>query len=146
MISRDYRQLGSAGVRVSRLCLGAMNFGGATDEAESLATIAEALDHGINFIDTADVYNAGESERIVGRAIKDCRDEVVLATKVHGPVGKGPNDWGSSRRHIVMQCEGSLRRLGTDRIDLYQLHRPDAVTPIEESVGALDDLVRQGKV
>jgi aryl-alcohol dehydrogenase-like predicted oxidoreductase len=141
-----YIQLGSTGTRVSEICLGAMNFGGATDEDESRATIAAALDRGINFIDTADVYNGGESERIVGDAIQHRRDEIVVATKVHGPVDQGANDWGSSRRRIRLQCEKSLTRLRTDRIDLYQLHRPDAATPIDETLSALDDLVHAGKV
>jgi aryl-alcohol dehydrogenase-like predicted oxidoreductase len=142
----QYVQLGSTGTRVSEICLGAMNFGGATDEAESSATIASALDRGINFIDTADVYNGGESERIVGDSIQHRRDDIVLATKVHGRVGTGVNEWGSSRRRIRIQCERSLKRLRTDRIDLYQLHRPDAATPIDETLSALDDLVHAGKV
>jgi aryl-alcohol dehydrogenase-like predicted oxidoreductase len=138
--------LGSTGTRISELCLGAMNFGGPTDEVEARATIHAALDQGINFIDTADVYNDGASERIVGAAIKNCRDDIVLATKVHGPVGEGVNDWGSSRRRIRLQCERSLERLQTDRIDLYQLHRPDTATTVDETLSALDDLVHAGKV
>ncbi|HZT64721.1 MAG TPA: aldo/keto reductase [Acidimicrobiales bacterium] len=142
----DYRQLGRTGVRVSPLCLGAMNFGGVTDETESIATIHAALDAGINFVDTANVYSRGASESVVGKALKGRRDEVVLATKVHGAMGEGPNDNGNSRRHVKMQCEASLRRLQTDWIDLYQLHRPDDQTPIEETLEALDELVREGKV
>jgi aryl-alcohol dehydrogenase-like predicted oxidoreductase len=123
-----------------------MNFGGATDEEESIRIIGGALDAGINFIDTANVYNNGVSEEIVGKAIKDRRDEVVLATKVHGSMGDGPNDRGNHRYHIVRQVEASLRRLQTDRIDLYQLHRPDPDTPMEEQLSTLTDLIRQGKV
>ncbi len=144
----EYRSLGRTGVLVSPLCLGAMNFGGATPEDESIRIIDRALDAGINFIDTANVYNAGESERIVGKALKQNgkRDQVVLATKVHGRVGDGPNDRGNSRYHIMKACEDSLRRLQTDHIDLYQLHRPALDIPQDETLRALDDLVRQGKV
>ncbi len=143
-----YRPLGRTGVMVSPLCLGAMNFGDPTGEAESIAMINRALDAGINFIDTANVYNGGESERIVGRALKENgqRDRVVLATKVHGKMGPGPNDHGDSRYHIVRACEDSLRRLQTDRIDLYQLHRPPMQFPQDETLRAFDDLVRAGKV
>ncbi|HNT75447.1 MAG TPA: aldo/keto reductase [Anaerolineae bacterium] len=144
----DYRSLGRTGVMVSPLCLGAMNFGGPTDEADSIAIINFALDGGINFIDTANVYNGGESERIVGKALKENgkREHVVLATKVHGRIGNGPNDQGNSRYHILKACEDSLRRLQTDTIDLYQLHRPDLVVPQDETLRACDDLVRAGKV
>jgi aryl-alcohol dehydrogenase-like predicted oxidoreductase len=144
----DYRTLGRTGVRVSPLCLGAMNFGGPTSEADSIRIIDEALDAGINFIDTANVYNAGESERVVGRALArdGKREQVVLATKVHGEMGPGPNDRGNSRFHIIKSCEDSLRRLGTDHIDLYQLHRPALEIPQDETLRALDDLVRAGKV
>jgi aryl-alcohol dehydrogenase-like predicted oxidoreductase len=133
---------------VSPLCLGAMNFGGPTSEDESIAIINRALDAGINFIDTANVYNAGESERIVGRALKEGgrRDEVVVATKVHGKMGPGPNQQGDSRYHIVRSCEDSLRRLQTDHIDLYQLHRPPLEFPQDETLRAFDDLIRAGKV
>lgn len=143
-----YRPLGRTGVLVSSLCLGAMNFGGPTDEADSIAIINRALDGGINFIDTANVYNAGESERIVGKALKENgrRDEVVLATKVYGKMGDGPNDQGVSRYHILKACEDSLRRLQTDHIDLYQLHRPPMTVPQDETLRAFDDLVRSGKV
>ncbi|MFN3979434.1 MAG: aldo/keto reductase [Caldilinea sp.] len=144
----NYRPLGRTGVLVSSLCLGAMNFGGPTDEAESIAIINRALDGGINFIDTANVYNAGESERIVGKALKENgrRDQVVLATKVYGKMGDGPNDQGVSRYHILKACEDSLRRLQTDHIDLYQLHRPPMTVPQDETLRAFDDLVRAGKV
>lgn len=144
----EYRSLGRTGVMVTPLCLGAMNFGGPTGEADSIAIINRALDGGINFIDTANVYNGGESERIVGKALKENgkRDQVVLATKVHGGMGDGPNDRGNSRYHIIKACENSLRRLQTDHIDLYQLHRPDLVVPQDETLRAFDDLVRSGKV
>lgn len=144
----EYRSLGRTGVMVSPLCLGAMNFGGPTDEETSIAIINRALDAGINFIDTANVYNSGESERIVGKALKEngARDSVVLATKVHGQVGDGPNDQGNTRYHILKACEDSLRRLQTDHIDLYQLHRPSLTIPQDETLRALDDLVRAGKV
>lgn len=142
----DYRTLGRAGVKVSPLCLGCMNFGDPTDEPESVRIVDEAIDAGINFLDTANIYNDGVSETIVGKAIQDKRERVVLATKVHGPMGDGPNDRGNSRYHIMQQVEASLRRLGTDHIDLYQLHRPDPNTPMDEQLGALTDLVRQGKV
>ena len=144
----EYRALGRTGVMVSPLCLGAMNFGDPTDEEESIAIINCALDAGINFIDTANVYNAGESERIVGQALKENgrRDEVVLATKVYGRMGDGPNEQGVSRYHIIKACEDSLRRLQTDRIDLYQLHRPSLTVPQDETLRAFDDLIRAGKV
>ncbi len=144
----EYRPLGRTGAMVSPLCLGAMNFGGPTDEEKSIAIINRALDAGINFIDTANVYNAGESERIVGRALKENgrRDDVVLATKVYGEMGEGPNERGVSRYHIIQACEDSLRRLQTDHIDLYQLHRPSLTVPQDETLRAFDDLIRAGKV
>ena len=144
----EYRMLGRTGVKVSPLCLGTMNFGGPTPEDESIRIIHAALDAGINFIDTADMYNAGESERIVGKALKqgNRRDQVVLATKCFFPMGDGPNDRGVSRYHILKACEDSLRRLDTDHIDLYQMHRPDFEVPIDETLSALTDLVHQGKV
>ncbi len=144
----EYRSLGRTGVMVSPLCLGAMNFGGPTSEADSIGIIDRSLDAGINFIDTANVYNKGESERIVGKALQQNgkRDQVVLATKVHGKMGDGPNDQGTSRYHIIKACEDSLRRLQTDHIDLYQLHRPSLTTPQDETLRAFDDLVRAGKV
>ncbi len=142
----DYRQFGRTGAKVSPLCLGAMNFGGATDEADSIRVIHAALDAGLNFIDTANVYNAGQSEVVVGKALAGRRDGVFLATKVHGKMGDGPNDQGNSRLHILKACEDSLRRLGTDYIDLYQIHRPNPEIPVDETLGALTDLVRAGKV
>jgi aryl-alcohol dehydrogenase-like predicted oxidoreductase len=144
----EYRSLGRTGVMVSPLCLGAMNFGGPTSEEESIAIINRALEAGINFIDTANVYNNGASERIVGKALKDNgrRDQIVLATKVNGTMGPGPNDRGPSRYHILRACEDSLRRLQTDHIDLYQLHRPPMTIPQDETLRAFDDLIRSGKV
>jgi aryl-alcohol dehydrogenase-like predicted oxidoreductase len=133
---------------VSSLCLGAMMFGawGNPDHEDSIRIIHRALDAGINFVDTADVYSRGESETIVGKALKDRRDGVVLATKVHGLMGDGPNERGNSRRWLILECEASLRRLGTDWIDLYQIHRWDPHTDHDETLGALTDLVRAGKV
>lgn len=144
----EYRSFGRTGVKVSSLCLGCMMFGGKTDAAESERIINRALDAGINFIDTANVYNAGRSEEVTGVALRKTgkRHSVVLATKVHGRMGDDINAQGSSRRHIIEQCEASLRRLGTDYIDLYQMHRPRSDTPIDETLRALDDLVRAGKV
>jgi aryl-alcohol dehydrogenase-like predicted oxidoreductase len=142
----EYRLFGRTGVKVSPLCLGAMNFGGVTDEADSTRIIHAALEAGINFLDTANVYNAGQSEVVVGRALQGRRDNVFLATKVHGKMGDGPNDEGNSRLHILRACEDSLRRLNTDYIDLYQIHRPNPEIPIDETLGALTDLVRAGKV
>jgi aryl-alcohol dehydrogenase-like predicted oxidoreductase len=144
-----YRTLGSTGVRVSPLCLGAMMFGkwGNESHDDSVRVIHRALDSGINFIDTADVYSRGESEEIVGKALAGARRaNVVLATKVHGPMGDDPNQMGNSRRWIFQEVENSLRRLKTDWIDLYQIHRPSPNTAIEETLSALSDLVRQGKV
>src|SRR6202046_4103121 len=145
----EYRKLGSTGVSVSPLCLGAMMFGawGNTDHEDSIKIIDRALDAGINFIDTADVYSRGESEEIVGKALAGGkREHVILATKVHGQMGDDPNEFGNSRRWIVKEVENSLRRLQTDWIDLYQIHRPEEDTDIDETLGALTDLVRAGKV
>ncbi len=144
----EYRTLGSSGLKVSPLCLGTMNFGGPTPAAESIQILNRALEGGVNFIDTADVYNAGESERVVGQALKENgqRDKVVLATKVYNPLGDGPNDQDLSRYHLIKACEDSLRRLQTDHIDLYQLHRPSTFIPQDETLRALDDLVQAGKV
>jgi aryl-alcohol dehydrogenase-like predicted oxidoreductase len=144
----NYRKLGRTGLKVSPLCLGAMMFGrrGNADHADCVRIIHRALDAGINFVDTANVYSNGESEEIVGQALRGHRDQVVLATKVHGEMGPGPNDRGNSRVHILREVEHSLRRLQTDYIDLYQIHRPDPDTPIEETLRALDDLVHSGKV
>jgi aryl-alcohol dehydrogenase-like predicted oxidoreductase len=135
-------------VQVSPLCLGAMMFGswGNPDHEESARIIGRALDAGINFIDTADVYSGGESEEIVGKALAGRRDHIVLATKAHGPMGDDVNERGNSRRWLVRECENSLRRLGTDYIDLYQIHRPDPATGIDETLGALTDLIRAGKI
>src|SRR3954463_9465446 len=143
------RPLGRTGVSVSQFCLGAMMFGswGNPDHAESIAIIHTALDAGINFIDTADVYGAGESEEIVGKALAGGRrDHVVLATKFHNPMGEDPNQRGNSRRWIMRAVEDSLRRLNTEWIDPYQVHGPDPSPDIEETLSALTDLVRQGKV
>jgi aryl-alcohol dehydrogenase-like predicted oxidoreductase len=149
-MSISYRELGSTGVRVSPLCLGAMMFGawGNADHEESVQIIHTALDAGINFIDTADVYSRGESEEIVGKALTGGRrDSVVLATKVHGKMhDEDPNQFGNTRRWIVQEVENSLRRLKTDWIDLYQIHRPEPDTEIDETLGALSDLVHAGKV
>src|SRR4051795_7158853 len=145
----EHRPLGRTGVSISELCLGAMMFGdwGTKDHDESIRIIHRALDAGINFIDTADAYSAGESEVIVGKALTGGkRDDVVLATKVHVPMGDDPNQRGNSRRWIIREVENSLERLGTDWIDLYQIHRPDPDTDIDETLGALTDLVQQGKV
>ncbi|MBU6530385.1 aldo/keto reductase [Streptomyces sp. NPDC057245] len=142
------RQLGRSGIKVSPYCLGTMMFGpnGNRDEAECVAMTHRALDAGINFVDTADVYGYSESETILGRALKGRRDDVVLATKFNGPMGDDPNSVGSSRRWIMRAVEGSLRRLQTDHIDLYQIHHPDPDTDMEETLSALTDLVRAGKV
>jgi aryl-alcohol dehydrogenase-like predicted oxidoreductase len=148
-MSIEYRDLGSTGLKVTPLCLGAMMFGvwGNTDHEDSIGIIHRALDAGINFIDTADVYSRGESEEIVGKALSQGRrDSVVLATKVHGTMGDDPNQYGNSRRWIIQEVENSLRRLHTDWIDLYQIHRPEPDTDIDETLGALTDLVRAGKV
>jgi aryl-alcohol dehydrogenase-like predicted oxidoreductase len=145
----EQRILGRTGISVSELCLGAMMFGawGNSDQEESVRIIHRALDAGINFVDTADVYSQGESEEIVGRALSDGRrEQVVLATKVHGQMGEDPNAQGNSRRWILRECEASLRRLHTDWIDLYQIHRPDPSCDIDETLGALTDLVRAGKI
>jgi aryl-alcohol dehydrogenase-like predicted oxidoreductase len=145
----EMRTLGRTGVKVSPLCLGAMMFGawGETDHDESIRIIHHALDAGINFVDTADVYSAGESETIVGKALAGGRrDNIVLATKAHGAMGFDPNEQGNSRRWLVREVEASLTRLGTDYIDLYQIHRPSPDTDIDETLGVLTDLVRAGKV
>jgi aryl-alcohol dehydrogenase-like predicted oxidoreductase len=145
----EYRTLGATGVKVSPLCLGAMMFGawGNDDHDESIRIIHRALDAGINFVDTADVYSRGESEEIVGKALAGGRrDNVVLATKFHGSMGDDPNERGNSRRWIMREVDNSLRRLGTDWIDLYQVHRPEEGTDIDETLGALSDLIHAGKV
>jgi len=143
----EYRSLGRTGVPVSVLALGSMNFGRETPAAESIRIIHGALDGGINFVDTANVYSRGVSEEIVGKALEGRRDQVVLATKVHGRMSDDePLAYGNSRRHIIEQCEASLRRLDTDYIDLFQIHRPQSDIPIDETLRALDDLIRAGKV
>ena len=142
----EYRLLGRTGVRVSPLCLGTLNFGNPTAEADAVAITHAALDAGLNFVDTANVYHQGLSETLVGKALAGRRHRVVLATKVHGRMGDGPNDHSGSRLHILRACDASLRRLGTDYIDLYQIHRPSPDIPVDETLGALTDLVRAGKV
>lgn len=145
----EYRNLGRTGVKVSSLCLGCMMFGRRADEDLSAKIVDKALDSGINFIDTANVYQRGVSEEFTGKALKKNgkRDQVVLATKVHGKMNDNdPNAMGNSRRHIIEQCEASLKRLQTDHIDLYQIHRPQSDIPIDETLRALDDLIRSGKV
>jgi aryl-alcohol dehydrogenase-like predicted oxidoreductase len=150
----EYRQLGSSGLRVSALTLGTMTFGGrahwgsvgSTDVAGATRQIDMCLDRGVNFIDTANVYSSGVAEEILGEALKDRRDRVLLATKARMPMGDRPNDAGLSRHHLIAECEASLRRLGTDHIDLYQVHEWDGQTPLEETLEALDTLVKSGKV
>ena len=145
----DYRSLGRTGVQVSALCLGCMNFGGKTDEADSMAIIDKAIADGVNFLDTADVYSRGASETVVGNALKrnGKRDQIVLASKVHGRMDDDNVLMaGNNRKHIIEACEASLKRLQTDYIDLYQIHRPRTDTPIDETLRALDDLIRAGKV
>ena len=143
-----YRLLGGTGLRVSEYTLGTMSFGsdGNTDEGECIRIVHAALDRGINFIDTADTYSHGEAERIVGKAIAGRRDKIVLATKFRLPAGDGQNEQGGSRYWIMKQVENSLRSLGTDHIDLYQMHRPDPQTDLDETLEALSNLVSQGKV
>jgi aryl-alcohol dehydrogenase-like predicted oxidoreductase len=142
----EYRRLGNSGLKVSGIGLGANEFGRRADESTSIAVVSRALDLGVNFIDTADLYSSGRSEEFVGKAIKGKRTQVVVATKFGNPTGEGPNDKGASRNHIMVAVEASLRRLQTDYIDLYQVHKPDPTTPIEETLRALDDLLRAGKV
>jgi aryl-alcohol dehydrogenase-like predicted oxidoreductase len=147
-----YVRMGSTGTQVSRLCLGCMSFGGMADwtlsEADSLPIVQKALEAGINFFDTADIYSRGQSEEILGRSLKELavrRDETVVATKVFNPMGRGPNRGGISRKHIMQSIDDSLKRLGMDYVDLYQIHRFDYETPIEETIEALDDVVKSGK-
>ncbi len=144
----EYRHLGRAGVKVSAISLGSwLTYGNAVEQQTAIDCVHRAYESGINFFDTANAYNRGEAEKVVGSALKDYRrDSYVLATKVFFPMGEGPNDHGLSRKHITEQCHASLKRLGTDYIDLYQCHRYDPETPIDEVLRALDDLVRQGKV
>jgi aryl-alcohol dehydrogenase-like predicted oxidoreductase len=142
----NHRLLGRTGIRVSPLCLGTMMFGGQTSEADSIRILHRALDAGINFIDTADMYHLGESERVVGKALADRRQRAVLATKGRNKMGEGPNDWGASRLHLRQALDASLSRLGTDCIDLYYVHAPDYNTPIDETLRFLDDAVKAGKI
>ncbi len=142
----EYRNLGRSGLKVSKLCLGAMMFGGPTAPEDGEAMIEEARTAGVNFIDTADGYNRGRSEEAVGQAVARDRDEWVIATKLFNRMAEGPNGGGLSRKWMMRACEASLKRLGTDRIDLYYLHKEDPDTPLEETVRAMDDLIRAGKV
>ncbi len=144
----EYRHLGRSGLRVSEICLGSwLTYGGATDDQVAISSIEKAYDLGINFFDTSNVYATGNAEVVVGKALSRYpRDSYVLATKVFFPMGDRPTDWGLSRKHIMEQCHHSLRRLGADYIDLYQCHRYDRETPLEETLRALDDLITQGKV
>ena len=142
----QYKQLGRTGIKVSPFCLGTMTFGSQIGETEGINVVKAALDNGVNFFDTADGYSGGKSEEILGKALKGIRNSAVVATKVGGTPGKGPNDRGLSRKNIFQIVEGSLRRLQTDYIDLYYCHMPDFDTPIEETLFALNDLVQQGKV
>ena len=144
----EYRLLGRTGVKISPLCLGTSNFADPTPEEECIAIIHRAIEAGINLIDTGDSYADGECERIIGKALSEgrMREKVLVATKVHYPMGPGPNDWGNSRLHVLKACEDSLRRLNTDYIDIYQIHRPAPDMAVEETLGALTDLVRQGKI
>jgi aryl-alcohol dehydrogenase-like predicted oxidoreductase len=144
----EYRNLGKTGIKVSSLCLGTANFADPTSELDSIKIVHRAVDAGINLIDTADSYAAGESERFIGKALalNKRREDVILATKVFYPTGPGPNDRDNSRIHILKACEDSLRHLQTDHIDIYQIHRPSTIIPIEETLSALTDLVSQGKV
>ena len=142
----QYRNLGRSGLKVSEICLGTMTFGHSTDEAEAAAIMDAAFDAGVNFFDTANTYAKGRSEEILGELLKGRRHEAVIATKCFNPTGDGPNDSGSSRQHIMRAVEDSLRRLQTDYIDVYYLHHTDVETPLDETLRALDDLVRDGKV
>ena len=142
----EYRSLGQSSLKVAPLCLGTMMFGGPTSEADSRAIIGRARDQGFNFLDTADVYNEGKSEEVVGRAIAKDRSYWILATKLCNPMGQSPNDKGLSRRYVFQACEASLKRLGTDYIDVYYMHKEDHSVPLAESVMAMGDLMRQGKI
>ncbi|MQF49007.1 aldo/keto reductase [SAR202 cluster bacterium AC-647-N09_OGT_505m] len=142
----EYRKLGPSGLEVSTVGLGTNNFGGRVDEERSAMVVHQAIEEGINFIDTANIYGRGLSEERIGKAVKHVRNQILIATKVSGPMGDGPNNRGNSRIHIMQQVEDSLRRLQTDYIDLYQIHFTDSGTPIEETMRVLDTLVHQGKV
>jgi len=141
----EYRSFGASGLKVSRLCMGAMTFGEQADEAESLRMVERCLDEGVNFFDTADAYVNGRSEEVLGKALEGKRGRAVVSTKVFNPMGPGPNDRGLSRKRILQAMDDSLRRLRMDYVDIYMLHQPDCTTPLEESLGAVDQLVREGK-
>ena len=141
-----YRFLGNTGVRVSEICLGTMMFGGQTNESDSVDLIRKAIDQGINFMDTANIYNAGESEVVLGKGIKGHRDDLVIATKGRQKMGSGPNQQGASRYHLMQELDNSLKRLDVDSVDVYYTHTPDHTVPIEETLRAMDDMVRSGKV
>lgn len=142
----EYRRLGASGIKVSPICLGAMMFGNATDYQTAGRIVGAAYDAGVNFIDTADAYARGESERMLGKLVASSRDHWILATKVHNPMGEGPNQRGLSRRWLIQAADASLKRLGTDWIDLWYFHRDDPDTPLEETLGTVDDLIRAGKI
>ncbi|MBM3288569.1 MAG: aldo/keto reductase, partial [Candidatus Hydrogenedentes bacterium] len=142
----EYVAFGATGIRVSEVCLGTMTFGKEADEAGSIAIMERAVEAGVNFFDTADIYTQGQSEEIIGRWMRPRREDIVLASKAHFPTGPRPNDYGSSRRHIVRAVEASLKRLRTDWLDILFLHHWDANTAIEESLAAITTLVAQGKV
>ena len=142
----QYRNLGRSGLKISPICLGTMMFGGPTDEATSTRIIAKAREAGVNFIDTADAYNGGNSEQVVGRAISNSRRNWVLATKLANQMGEDPNRGGLSRRWVLQAADESLKRLGTDTIDIYYLHKEDHSTPLHETVRAMGELIREGKV
>ena len=146
MVHMEYRRLGASGLKVSTLCLGTMTFGHGTELGEARKMVDAALDAGVNFVDTANSYSAGESEKMVGKALEGKRNGVVLATKFFNPMGEGVNDSGMSRAHIMQAIDESLKRLGTDWIDIYYIHHVDEETPLEEMLEALDDLVHKGKV
>src|SRR6202035_2316351 len=145
-VPMHYRNLGRSGLKISPICLGTMMFGGPTDEATSTRIVAKAREAGINFIDTADAYNGGNSEQVVGRAISNNRHNWVLATKLANPMGDDPNRGGLSRRWVLQAADESLKRLGTDTIDIYYLHKEDHSTPLQETVRAMGELIQQGKV
>lgn len=142
----EYRFLGNTGVKVSSVCLGTMMFGGQTNEADSIEIMHKAFDLGVNFVDTANMYSVGASEEVVGKGIKGCRDDIVLATKGRQKMGDGPNQQGASRYHLMQELDNSLRRLDVEHIDVYYTHTPDYKVPIEETLRAMDDMVRSGKV
>lgn len=142
----EYKNLTGTGLIVSRVCLGTMTFGGQLNDQDSIKVVKHALDNGINFIDTADIYNGGHSEKVLGEALKGCRENVILASKVGGPSGLEPNDKGLSRKHIISSVEKSLKRLDTDYLDIYYMHAPDTLTPFEETMEAMTSLVKSGKV